>query len=82
MEILTVPEVARRLGVGEDSVRRLIAEGGSEGRWAARDGACVVCGTTQRLEVHHVDGNPKNDRLSNLEVRCAKHNPRGGRVRF
>ena len=49
-----------------------------------RDGyACRVCGVSSnfsgaRLEVHHVDGDPKNDRLWNLEVRCFAHNPRGG----
>jgi 5-methylcytosine-specific restriction endonuclease McrA len=41
------------------------------------DGRCVVCGVTERLEVHHIDGNPKNDDPSNLETRCRKHNPRG-----
>jgi hypothetical protein len=27
---------------------------------------CVVCGAIQRLEVHHRDGNPSHNELSNL----------------
>lgn len=41
------------------------------------NGRCVYCGSTTNLEVHHIDGNPKNDDPSNLETRCRKHNPRG-----
>lgn len=41
---------------------------------------CAVCGQnpgSRKLEVHHKDGNMFNNALSNLEYRCAKHNPRG-----
>jgi HNH endonuclease len=30
------------------------------------------------LEVHHRDGDVRNDALDNLELRCRRHNPRGG----
>jgi hypothetical protein len=44
-----------------------------------RDGwACVICQATTELEVHHVDGDWRNDALDNLETRCFTHNPRGG----
>lgn len=40
-----------------------------------RDGGCVVCGATERLEVHHVipaaEGGPNV--LANLETRCSRH---------
>lgn len=43
-----------------------------------RDGfRCKVCGTTERLEVHHIDDDPLNDDVANLELRCRIHNPRG-----
>lgn len=33
--------------------------------------ACVGCGSRSRsLEVHHIDGNPYNDAMTNLEARC------------
>jgi len=46
----------------------------------ARDRACVLCGSTQDLEVHHLV--PKwqggTDSLDNLEARCHLHHERGG----
>jgi len=43
-----------------------------------RDGhACVVCGSHTKLEVHHVDGDWRNDQLSNLQTRCFACHPRG-----
>jgi hypothetical protein len=30
------------------------------------------------LEVHHLNGDPSDDRLDNLELHCRRHNPRGG----
>jgi 5-methylcytosine-specific restriction endonuclease McrA len=43
-----------------------------------RDGGrCVVCGSTERLEVHHVTGDSRDNDPSLLETRCSKHNPRG-----
>jgi hypothetical protein len=40
---------------------------------------CTVpgCRATTRLEVHHLDWNPVNNRLENLATRCLAHNPRG-----
>ena len=43
-----------------------------------RDGyRCRVCGKTSDLEVHHTDGNWRNNAPSNLETRCTAHHPRG-----
>lgn len=43
-----------------------------------RDGyRCVICRSEDRLEVHHIDGDWRNDAPENLETRCFAHNPRG-----
>lgn len=43
----------------------------------ARDGGrCIICGETEDLEIHHVDGNWRNNRLDNLSTRCIAHHPR------
>jgi 5-methylcytosine-specific restriction endonuclease McrA len=49
-------------------------------RQAALDAAahrCEVCGSTDRLEVHHIDGrtplDPGANALSNLQVLCLRH---------
>ena len=48
----------------------------------ARDGRrCVVCGAAEGLEIHHVDGDPRNNAPGNLKTVCrACHGPdiRGG----
>jgi 5-methylcytosine-specific restriction endonuclease McrA len=31
---------------------------------------CQRCGATLLLEVHHLDGNPRNNRAENLRVLC------------
>lgn len=31
---------------------------------------CQECGATENLQIHHIDGNPKNNRLSNLMTLC------------
>lgn len=31
---------------------------------------CSFCGTTERLEIHHKDGNTKNNKVENLQVVC------------
>jgi predicted RNA-binding Zn-ribbon protein involved in translation (DUF1610 family) len=31
---------------------------------------CRICGDNKNLAVHHIDKNIRNNRLSNLEVRC------------
>lgn len=31
---------------------------------------CAGCGTRKNLHVHHVDGNPQNNRLENLQTLC------------
>ncbi len=37
-----------------------------------RDGrACVLCGSTNRLHVHHIDGNCGNNDSDNLQAICA-----------
>ena len=52
---------------------------------------CEVCGVTkeqlsfsaQKLELHHVDGDWRNNWPDNLQVTCPQHNPRGaGDERF
>lgn len=42
-------------------------------------GKCVRCGSTKSLEIHHIDGNPKNNSLDNIELRCRSCHPRGPR---
>lgn len=34
------------------------------------------CGATEDLEIHHVDGNWRNNRLENLQTLCIAHHPR------
>jgi 5-methylcytosine-specific restriction endonuclease McrA len=34
---------------------------------------CVVCGSPFGLEVHHIDGNPEHNGLTNLETLCGPH---------
>ena len=44
-----------------------------------RDGyRCVLCDSTEELEIHHLDGDWTNNAPSNLQTRCLRHNPRGG----
>lgn len=58
--------------------RGLTGERGSTRRWRktrakriAIDGQrCTECGSTELLHVHHVDGNPADDRMSNLCTLC------------
>jgi len=38
----------------------------------ARDGACVRCGTTERLSVHHRNGDHTDNRMENLETLCLR----------
>lgn len=33
---------------------------------------CVRCGSTEKLDIHHLDGNRKNNALSNLTVLCRR----------
>lgn len=36
-----------------------------------RDGfACILCGSSEPLEVHHIDGTTRNDELDNLATLC------------
>lgn len=57
----------------------LLSERKSFKRWKvdlvyeAQDGACVVCGGTLKkgFHRHHKDGDPSNNDISNLELRCA-----------
>jgi len=59
--------------------RRKISSGWEWGRLRdqvhQRDRACVICGSTDRLQVHHriplADGG--TNQLSNLELRCHAH---------
>jgi 5-methylcytosine-specific restriction endonuclease McrA len=36
-------------------------------------GKCALCGSLERLEIDHVDGNPRNRVPSNLRVLCRSH---------
>ena len=70
----------------EDRERRNFARGPERWSWSRlrakileRDGyACRVCGSDLELEVHHVNGDPSDNRTQNLETRCRQHNPRPG----
>lgn len=44
---------------------------------------CAVCGTTQNVHAHHVKSRRSGgqDVMSNLQWRCAKHDPNMGRPR-
>jgi hypothetical protein len=37
---------------------------------------CEVCGSTDLIELHHLNG-VEDNRPEALELRCRKHNPRG-----
>lgn len=39
-------------------------------RKAIKREICAMCGTTKRLEVHHIDGDATNNQLTNLQVLC------------
>jgi 5-methylcytosine-specific restriction endonuclease McrA len=42
-----------------------------------RDGdACVVCGSTEFIAVHHLNGNSNDMRLENLVTLCRRHHHR------
>jgi 5-methylcytosine-specific restriction endonuclease McrA len=44
----------------------------------ARDGnLCVLCGSSEELEVDHIDGDWRNDDPRNLRTVCFDCNPRG-----
>ena len=34
------------------------------------DHTCVICGSADNLQVHHVDGDKRNDDISNLMLLC------------
>ena len=34
------------------------------------EGACEVCGSTKNIDVHHIDGNPQNNDIMNLQRLC------------
>jgi 5-methylcytosine-specific restriction endonuclease McrA len=82
------PTCRRLIPAGELRQHRIDVHGlrnGSTRAWRKQrvqiierdEGRCGVCGSTENLEVHHIDGNPQNDDLDNLETRCRTHNPRG-----
>lgn len=43
---------------------RLIKEGLKENK-------CEICGCTESLELHHINGNHQDNRLENLQILCA-----------
>ena len=43
---------------------------------AERGARCEVCGSTELIELHHLNG-VQDNRPEALELRCRKHNPRG-----
>lgn len=36
-------------------------------------GKCQVCGKKGNLKIHHIDGNPSNNRITNLILLCGNH---------
>ena len=64
MTHIRLPPFSKALKTGTKSVRPTIRE---------RDGGCIVCGTTDRLVIHHIDENPQNNDLMNLVTLCASH---------
>ena len=58
--------------------RGLTGQRGSTRQWrktrarriAIDNGRCTRCPNTDRLHVHHMDGNPANDRTANLITLC------------
>lgn len=34
---------------------------------------CQICGTKGNLKIHHIDGNPSNNRITNLILLCGNH---------
>jgi len=34
---------------------------------------CSICGCKERLELHHINGNPSDNRLENLQILCINH---------
>lgn len=34
---------------------------------------CAVCGCKERLELHHINGDPSDNRLENLQILCINH---------
>lgn len=36
-------------------------------------GKCQECGKKGNLKIHHIDGNPSNNRITNLVLLCGNH---------
>lgn len=34
---------------------------------------CAICGCKERLELHHINGDPSDNRLENLQILCINH---------
>ena len=64
----------RMLGTGNSNYK----DGSSYSLWFSlarklvleRDARCVACGATQNLHCHHIDHDPKNNRVENLVMLC------------
>lgn len=64
----------RMLGMGNSNYK----DGSSYSLWFSlarklvleRDARCVACGATQNLHCHHIDHDPKNNRVENLVMLC------------
>ncbi|NOR27510.1 MAG: PHP domain-containing protein [Lutibacter sp.] len=42
-------------------------------RWFDIEKKCKICGTTKRIDIHHIDKNPMNWEENNLIALCKKH---------
>jgi 5-methylcytosine-specific restriction endonuclease McrA len=70
-EKLRIREEAEKRVYGEVKTKReALSDDFKEAIFDKFNNECAVCGKTDGLEIHHKDGNPKNNEISNLTVLC------------